>query len=158
MNKTLPLLAALFLLLSACASKPVAVQDVSAGMTPAQVKEVLGAPADKSFEGSAEKWIYSQPDGSQKVLTFRGGKLTSLGSEKDGKPVGAAVAALTSASANGTLCVGTNDYGSYMEGGGCNLYGCWPKGGYCNGFGCSATGRCTNTGCPKKIDSFHCSQ
>jgi hypothetical protein len=150
--------ATLSLLLGACAShRPIA--EVSAGMTSAQVREALGEPADKSFEGSFEKWVYPQSDGSQRILTFRGGKLTSLVSEKDGKLSGASAAAsAVSKESASTLCVGTNDYGSYADGGGCNMYGCWPRGGYCNGFGCSATGRCTNQGCPKKISSFLCTE
>lgn len=156
-NTSLGLLLLLALMLSACAShRPMT--EVSSGMTTQQVKDVLGAPADKSFEGSLEKWVYPQDDGTQKVLLFRAGKLTTMSSEKDGKPTGTTLAAATAANPGTNLCAGTNNYGSYADGGGCNLYGCWPKGGYCNGFGCSATGRCTNTGCPKKIESFHCTE
>ena len=151
------IIALLALLLGACASHP-PITDVSSGMSSQEVKAALGAPSDKSFEGSQEKWIYSQDDGSQKVLTFKSGKLVTLGTEKDGKPAGAVITPAAAGTPGASLCAGTNDYGSFAEGGGCNLYGCWPKGGYCNGFGCTATGRCTNQGCPKKISTFHCTE
>lgn len=55
-------------------------------------------------------------------------------------------------------CVGENEFGKYVEGGGCNAYGCWPEGGSCNEFGCSVDSNCTALSCPKKIASINCNE
>jgi hypothetical protein len=55
-------------------------------------------------------------------------------------------------------CAGTNQYGTYEEGGGCNQYGCWARGGGCNQYGCyePGGGGCNQYGC--WLGGGHCDQ
>jgi len=141
----------LALSLTHCASQQVKMSHVQKGMTQDQVLEIMGTPEDRTFRGGQETWLYKS-HGQNKVIAFEGGKVTELVNTDDAK---SSLHGATTGKKEG-LCAGSNSYGKFAEGGGCNMYGCWPKGGYCNGFGCSASGFCTNAGCPKKIDSYSC--
>jgi hypothetical protein len=52
-------------------------------------------------------------------------------------------------------CVGENEFGKFVKGGGCNVYGCWNDGGSCNENGCSVDSICTAFSCPKKSTLFN---
>jgi len=146
-----------FLLLSACASKQARLLDVGRGMSPEQVKDTLGTPVDKTFRGNQELWTYDI-EGQRKVVVFEGGKVkellnTSANAKKSHELEGGDVSSRDQVNYR---CAGKNDFGRYVDGGGCNLYGCWPAGGYCNQFGCSATGSCTARGCVSPTKSIVC--
>ena len=89
-------------------------------------------------------------------MVFESGKVVELLNVDDGKAKLHKQGERVSHVNRARFCKGSNNYGKYVDGGGCNMYGCWPKGGYCNQFGCSSTGRCTVEGCPKKIKSYQC--
>lgn len=145
------------LTLAACASTSTRLVEVGRGMSPKEVRDVMGTPKDKTFRGTQEIWTYEGDDGKSKVVVFQGGKVIDLLNADPGKPGhGLATNDVNTAENRNYACTGTNNYGKFADGGGCNLYGCWPAGGYCNAFGCSSAGTCQASGCPNKIPSFKC--
>jgi hypothetical protein len=133
-------------------------------MSKDDVLRIAGAPLDRSFVGSQERWIYGREgeDGLRKVIVFRNGKVVSLDSELVGASpsAGASQPNRVGIPEAGPIpdlpCVDKNTFGSFAEGGGCNMYGCFPPGGYCNSFGCSAHGVCAVKKCPRPIETYRC--
>lgn len=153
------LLIALPLLMSACSSMPEKVQQVSPGMTSAQVLKAMGEPQDRTFRGKREHWSYDTGDGDKvKIIVFENAQVVDLLNSDKKSQAMHELGKADPLKDDPDRCVGSNKYGKYGDGGGCNMYGCWPKGGYCNGFGCSTTGVCTVNGCPKKITSYACKE
>lgn len=126
-------------------------------MTPDEVRQRLGTPIDKTFRGSQELWTYDI-DGQRKAVIFESGKVKELlNASADGKfshELGSGDVS-TKDQVN-YRCAGKNDFGRFVEGGGCNLYGCWTPGGYCNQFGCSAADSCTARGCNSPAKTVIC--
>lgn len=146
--------AILMLVVMSCASQQTKVTRVDKGMSKNQVIDVLGSPNDRTFQGTTERWIYpALTPGTKKVVVFENGQVVEF---LNAKATDTVLHEAQGDKLGHKHCDGKNRWGQFSKGGGCNMYGCWPAGGYCNGFGCSSSGRCTNNGCPNKIDSYIC--
>jgi hypothetical protein len=90
MSKLPSIFLVIVLTLSGCASTGKAAAKLEPGMTKQQVIDVLGSPADRSFQGTDEAWQYQEIAGfgQCKYITvwISGGKLIGL-STRRGKSV-----------------------------------------------------------------------
>lgn len=64
---------------------------INPGDTKEQVLATMGTPDDRQFEGDAEAWQYCQTGAGfgyhdYRIVWFRRGKVTGLGSYKSGRP------------------------------------------------------------------------
>lgn len=74
------------LVCAACASTGKAVAKLEPGMSKQQVQSLLGEPADRSFQGTAEAWQYQEIAGfgqcKYTTVWLRDGKLVGVSSRR----------------------------------------------------------------------------